>query len=94
MTRALDYFDLSRDFNHDPVEAFSRALCKFFIVSFTSDWRFAPERSRDIANALMQANKPVAYAEINSPFGHDAFLTPNQPRYENLFRQYLLGVTT
>lgn len=93
MTRALDYFDLARDFNNNPDQAFAQAQCQFLVISFTSDWRFAPERSREIAQALMRANKNVCYAEIESSWGHDAFLIPKQPRYEQLLQNYLLGVT-
>lgn len=89
MTRALDYFDLAREYNHDPVAAFSHAQCKFLVMSFTSDWRFAPQRSQEMVSALMRAGKDVAYAEIESPFGHDAFLVPEQPRYQNLFGRYM-----
>lgn len=92
MTRALDYFDLAREYDNDPVAAFSHSRCRFLVVSFTSDWRFAPERSREIVNALMRANRDVSYAEIASPYGHDAFLVPKQPRYEDLFRQYMRGI--
>jgi len=91
MTRALDYFDLARRYGDDPVAAFAGARCKFLLVSFTSDWRFAPERSREIVDALMHANLPVSYAEIESPMGHDAFLLPN-PRYERVFATYMNGV--
>lgn len=93
MTRTLDYFDLARDFNHDPADAFREAKCRFLVVSFTSDWRFAPERSREIVDALMRADRDVSYAEIESPWGHDAFLIPEQPRYAALLRQYLQGVS-
>jgi len=89
MTRALDYFDLAREYNDDPVAAFSHAKAKFLVVSFTSDWRFAPERSREIVNALVRADKDVVYGEIKSSFGHDAFLIPGQQRYEDLFRSYM-----
>lgn len=89
MTRALDYFDLAREYNDDPVAAFSHALCKFLVISFTSDWRFSPERSREIVNALMRADKDVVYAEIESSYGHDAFLIPNQLRYQELFSAYM-----
>lgn len=92
MTRALDYFDLAREYDHNPAKAFSSATCKFLVISFTSDWRFAPERSREIANALIRANRHVSYAEIESTYGHDAFLVRNQPRYENLFAQYMRGI--
>ena len=93
MTRALDYFDLAREYDHDPVAAFRNANCKFLVISFTSDWRFSPERSREIVNALTRAEKDVVYAEIESPYGHDAFLVPNQPRYQALFRSYMQGIT-
>lgn len=92
MTRALDYFDLAREYNDDPVQAFEQAKCRFLVISFTSDWRFAPQRSQEIVNALMRANRHVSYAEIASPFGHDAFLVRNQPRYENLFKEYMRGI--
>lgn len=92
MTRALDYFDLAREYNSDPVEAFSHAQCDFLVMSFTTDWRFAPERSREITNALMRANKNVTYAEIDSPYGHDAFLIPNQNRYWDLLTSYMNNI--
>lgn len=93
MTRALDYFDLAREYNHDPVAAFGHAQCKFLVMSFTSDWRFAPERSQEMVSALMRAGKDVVYAEIESPFGHDAFLVPEQPRYQNLFSRYMQEIS-
>ncbi len=92
MTKALDYFDLAREYNHDAVAAFTKAQCKYLVVSFTSDWRFAPERSREIVNALMKANKDVVYAEIESQYGHDAFLVPNQQRYWDLFQRYMSNI--
>jgi homoserine O-acetyltransferase len=92
MTRALDYFDLAREYNGNPVAAFKQAKCDFAVISFDSDWRFAPERSREIATALLHADKNVFYAEIASPFGHDAFLVANQPRYQALFSNYLQRV--
>lgn len=92
MTKALDYFDLAREYGDDPVTAFQRAQCRFLVISFTTDWRFSPERSREIANALMKANKPVCYAEIASDYGHDAFLLPNQ-RYQDVFNTYMQGIS-
>jgi len=89
MTRALDYFDLAREYDDNAADAFSLAQCKFLLVSFTSDWRFAPARSREIVNALMKADKDVVYAEVESDFGHDAFLIPNQIRYWDLFTKYM-----
>lgn len=93
MTKALDYFDLSREYNGDPVAAFSHARCKFLVLSFTTDWRFSPERSREIVAALVAAKKPVSYAEIEANFGHDAFLIANQ-RYESVFRGYMQHIAS
>lgn len=94
MTKALDYFDLAREYQDNPAEAFSHASCKFLVMSFTSDWRFAPERSQEIVSALMKADKNVVYAEIDSHYGHDAFLVPNQARYWTLFQSYMSKVAT
>ena len=91
MTRALDYFDLALEYGNDPVEAFRQARCSFFIVSFSTDWRFSPERSREIVNALIAADRPVSYAEIEANEGHDAFLLPI-PRYVDVFRAYMMRV--
>ncbi len=88
MTKALDYFDLAREYNDDPVTAFSHAQCAFMIIAFTSDWRFPPRRSKEIVNALIGANKPTCYAEIESRFGHDAFLLPNL-RYQQVISAYM-----
>lgn len=93
MTRALDYFDLAREYGDDPVAAFKKAKAKFLVISFDSDWRFAPERSRETVNALMKADKDVVYGEIHSPFGHDAFLIPNQTRYWELFSSFMNKIT-
>lgn len=91
MTRALDYFDLAREYGDDPVAAFSHSRCSYFVVSFTTDWRFSPARSREIVDALIAANRPVSYTEIEANFGHDAFLLPNQ-RYEQAFSAYMQGI--
>ncbi len=91
MTRALDYFDLAREYNDDVVAAFSHAQCRFLVVSFTTDWRFSPQRSREIVDALVGANRAVCYAEVESSYGHDAFLIPIE-RYYRLFSEYMKGV--
>jgi homoserine O-acetyltransferase/O-succinyltransferase len=92
ITKALDYFDLAREYNNDPVAAFAKAQAKFLVISFSTDWRFAPERSHEIVAALIGANKSVTYAEIESQFGHDAFLLPDE-RYQQVFSRYLNGVS-
>lgn len=91
ITRALDYFDLAREYDDDPVKAFTQARCKFFVVSFSSDWRFSPQRSREIVDALLGAQQPVTYTAINSPYGHDAFLLPSE-RYREAFTRYMAGI--
>lgn len=91
MTKALDFFDLAREFNDDPAIGFAQAQCDFLVVSFTTDWRFAPARSREIVNALIAAKRGVSYGEIDASFGHDAFLLPNA-RYEALFTAYMQWV--
>jgi homoserine O-acetyltransferase len=91
MTRALDYFDLAREYNNDPVAAFNQASCSFLVVSFSTDWRFSPQRSREIVDALIAADRPVTYAEIEADEGHDAFLLPI-PRYLGVFSAYMKRV--
>ena len=88
ITKMLDYFDLAREYDHDPIAAFSHAQCKFLVVSFSSDWRFSPARSQEISDALIAAGKDVSYIAIDSDHGHDAFLLPNQ-RYQAALGGYL-----
>ena len=92
MTRALDYFDLAREYDHDAVKAFTHAQCDFLVFSFTSDWRFSSARSKEIVNALLHAKKSVTYAEVESPYGHDAFLISN-PRYLEVFSAYMQRIS-
>ncbi len=91
MTRALDYFDLAREYGDDPVAAFRHARAGFMVMSFSTDWRFPPRRSREIADALLAAGRSVSYAEIDADQGHDAFLLPI-PRYLELFSAYMRRV--
>ena len=88
MTKALDYFDPAIDYDGDLSQALSNSNCKFMFVSFSTDWRFPPERSREIINDLLKTNKEVTYLEIDADQGHDAFLLPI-PRYINALRSYL-----
>ena len=88
ITKMLDYFDLAREYGDDPVAAFRTAHARFLVISFTSDWRFAPQRSEEIVQALVAANRDLSYACIASDMGHDAFLLPN-PRYAAVLRTYL-----
>ncbi len=88
MTKTLDYFDPARDYDDNLVTAMERASAKFFVISFTSDWRFSPERSREIVKALLAARKQVSYVEIEAHHGHDAFLVPI-PHYMKVFSSYM-----
>ncbi|MET0334627.1 MAG: homoserine O-acetyltransferase [Rhizobacter sp.] len=85
ITRALDYFDPAREHGGSLSAAFAGATCKFQLVSFTTDWRFSPSRSREIVKALLQNRFDVSYAEIDAPHGHDAFLL-DDARYHALMR--------
>ena len=88
ITRALDYFDPAREFDGDLTRAFAGARGNgFLLVSFTTDWRFAPARSREIVKALVDNRIAVSYAEIAAPHGHDAFLL-DDARYMNVMRAY------
>jgi homoserine O-acetyltransferase/O-succinyltransferase len=85
ITRALDYFDPARAHGGDLSAALAGAVCQFQIISFTTDWRFAPARSREIVKALVDHNRDVSYAEIDAPHGHDAFLL-DDARYHGVLR--------
>ena len=87
ITRALDYFDPAKAFANNLSAAMKNIAAKFLVVSFTTDWRFAPERSREIVKALLDNKLDVTYGEIDAPHGHDAFLLED-PRYHNLVRAY------
>ena len=91
ITRALDYFDPARTYGGDLSRALARASCKFLLVSFTTDWRFAPKRSREIVKALLDNRRDVSYAEIDAPHGHDAFLLDDH-RYMAVIRAYFDGL--
>jgi len=87
ITRALDYFDPARAFGGNLTQALAAATAQFLLVSFTTDWRFAPARSREIVKALLDNRRSVSYAEVDAPHGHDAFLL-DDPRYMALVRTY------
>ena len=87
ITRALDYFDPAREFGGDLSAALARAKAAFLLISFSTDWRFSPARSREMVRALLNNRSAVSYAEIDAPHGHDAFLL-DDPRYLALVRSY------
>ena len=91
MTRALDYYDAAFDHGGDLSSALARARAKFLIISFSSDWRFPPSRSQEIADALVAAKKDVVATNIDSPHGHDSFLLPIE-RYFSVLDGYLKRV--
>jgi homoserine O-acetyltransferase len=87
ITRALDYFDPALKYEGNLAKALARATARFLLVSFSTDWRFAPRRSREIVKALLDNQRDVSYAEIDAPHGHDAFLLED-PRYLGIVRSY------
>ena len=91
ITRTLDYFDPARAYGGNLSLALARATCKFLLVSFVTDWRFAPARSRELVKALLDNQRDLSYAEIDAPHGHDAFLM-DDPRYHNVVRAYFAAL--
>jgi len=93
ITRALDYFDPALAYGGDLSAALSPCTAKFLLVSFSTDWRFSPKRSREILKALLDNQREVSYAEIDAPHGHDAFLL-DDPRYMSVVRSYFEGISS
>jgi homoserine O-acetyltransferase len=91
MTRALDYFDPAAEHGGDLTAALAKAKAEFLVVSFTSDWRFSPARSREIVKALLDNELSVSYAEVTAAHGHDAFLMPD-PHYHDILRAYFQNI--
>ena len=87
ITKVLDYFDPALEHGGNLARALATARASFLVVSFTTDWRFSPERSREIVTALLGNRRDVTYAEIDAPHGHDAFLL-DDARYHRLVRAY------
>ena len=88
MTKALDYFDPARAYDGKLDKAFAAARADFLVLSFTTDWRFSPERSREIVQTLLHNRLNVSYAEISSTHGHDSFLMKHK-HYHDVIRAYL-----
>jgi homoserine O-acetyltransferase len=87
ITKVLDYFDPALEHGGNLAKALAPAIAQFLVISFTTDWRFSPERSREIVKALLHNRRDVTYAEIDAPHGHDAFLLED-PRYHRLVAAY------
>jgi len=87
ITRALDYFDPAGVHGGNLSRALAQASAQFLVISFSTDWRFSPARSREIVKALLDNQRDVSYAEIDAPHGHDAFLL-DDPRYLGVVRSY------
>jgi homoserine O-acetyltransferase/O-succinyltransferase len=88
MTRALDYYDPALEYDGDLSAALKNVKAQFLVLSFTSDWRFSPARSREIVKALLDNELTVSYAEVTAAHGHDAFLMPDT-HYHAILRAYL-----
>lgn len=87
----MDYFDPAQAFGDDLSVALESVKASFLVISFTSDWRFSPGRSREVVQALLASGKPVSYAEIESNHGHDAFLV-TIPYYHRVLAGYLARI--
>jgi homoserine O-acetyltransferase len=87
ITKVLDYFDPAFEHGGNLARALAPARAAFLVISFTTDWRFSPERSREIVKALLHNRHAVTYAEIDAPHGHDAFLL-DDTRYHQLVAAY------
>ncbi len=82
MTKCLDYFDPIKDLGETLNDRLKNSKCRFLVLSFTSDWRFPPNRSREIVKILLNNNTNVSYAKIKSNGGHDAFLMKNKDYFD------------
>jgi homoserine O-acetyltransferase len=91
ITKALDYFDPAADYGGNLSAALARAKAAFLVVSFKSDWRFTPARSREMVKALLDNRRIVSYLEIDAPGGHDAFLLED-PRYHKALAAYFANI--
>ena len=91
ITKAADYFDLQKDYG-SLTKAFANVKSRFFVISFASDWLFTPEQSRAIVDALAANRKDVSYCDIDSPYGHDAFLL--EPEVLGTFLRCFLKATS
>jgi len=88
MTKVLDYFDPAESHEGDLAKTLKSVTAKTLLIAFSSDWRFSPERSRELANAFIEAEKEVSFLEIDSPHGHDAFLMPSKT-YDSAIETFL-----
>ncbi|MBV1897829.1 MAG: homoserine O-acetyltransferase [Cycloclasticus sp.] len=91
MTKALDYFDPAEKEGGDLSAVFEKVQAKFFLASFTTDWRFSPARSKEIVSALTEAGRDVSYLEFESNYGHDAFLVHNDD-YLDAFGAFMRNI--
>ena len=87
MTKSLDYFDPAAQFENDLTKTVAHCKAQFLVVSFTSDWRFSPEKSRELVRALLDADKDVSYIDVDTEHGHDSFLM-EIPTYHDALRGY------
>ena len=91
MTKALDYFDPAREDNGNLTATMARSKARFLIVSFSTDWRFSPARSKEMVAALLASGRDVSYAEIGLNFGHDSFLM-DDAHYHGVIDAFLRNI--
>ena len=88
ITRAMDYFDLIKQFKGNLSKAFEKSKTKFFIISFTSDWLYPTSENKEILIALNSSGADVGFIEIESDKGHDSFLL-NIPEFLKTVKNFL-----
>ncbi len=91
MTKSLDYFDPAARFDNDLTKTVANCQAKFLVISFTSDWRFSPAKSRELVRALLDADKDVSYIDVDSEHGHDSFLM-EIAAYHDVLRSYFARI--
>jgi homoserine O-acetyltransferase len=86
MTKAMDYFDLASGYG-SVAEALADGDVRWLLITFSSDWLFPTYQTKGLLDALRATGKEVSFAEIPSPYGHDAFLLEpeEQRRYVEPF---------
>jgi homoserine O-acetyltransferase/O-succinyltransferase len=90
ITKAMDYFDISRSYG--PLkQAFASLTARYLFVSYSSDWLFPTSQTREMVSAMLSNSKPVSFIEIDSPYGHDAFLVEEE-KLTNIISGFLQGV--
>ena len=88
ITRAMDYFDISKQFDGGLIDAFKNQKTKFLVISFSSDWLYTTKENKDIVIALNASGADVSFSEIKTEKGHDSFLV-NEPDFLKTLKSFI-----